>query len=100
VTSLESTGLPIGMFYSGEYRSSTVKLEKGDSLFLYTDGLTETRNGSNIEYGEERLSALIARNHSLSAHDLLSASLQDLSSFRGSTPKIDDLTVMVLKRVE
>jgi sigma-B regulation protein RsbU (phosphoserine phosphatase) len=100
VTVLESTGLPIGMFYSGEYESSTIKLEQGDSLFLYTDGLTETRNESKKEYGEERLLELISQNHPLSAHDLLSTSLQDLSAYRGSAPKIDDLTVMVLKRVE
>jgi sigma-B regulation protein RsbU (phosphoserine phosphatase) len=100
VTALESTGLPIGMFYSGEYESNTIKLERGDSLFLYTDGFTEARNESNKEYGEDRLLALIGQNHSLSAHDLLSTSLQDLSAYRGSAPKIDDLTVMVLKRVE
>jgi len=100
VMSLESTGLPIGMFYTGEYEASTAKLEKGDSLVMYTDGFTETRNNSNSEYGDERLSALIGRNHFLSAHDLITTSLQDLSAFRGSAPKIDDLTIMVLKRVE
>jgi sigma-B regulation protein RsbU (phosphoserine phosphatase) len=99
VTALESTGLPVGMFYSGEYESSTIKLERGDSLFLYTDGFTETRNESSKEYGEERLLGLVGQNHSLSAHELLSSSLHDLSAYRGSAPKVDDLTVMVLKRV-
>jgi sigma-B regulation protein RsbU (phosphoserine phosphatase) len=88
------------MFYSGEYEASTANLEKGDSLVMYTDGFTETRNNSNSEYGDERLSALIGRNHSLSAHDLITTSLQDLAAFRGSSPKIDDLTIMVLKKVE
>jgi sigma-B regulation protein RsbU (phosphoserine phosphatase) len=100
ITSLESTGLPIGMFYSGEYEVSATKLERGDSLVLYTDGVTETRDSSNQEYGEERLSALIGRNYSLSSHDLINTCLQDLSSFRGAAPKTDDLTIMVLKRVE
>jgi len=100
VTSLESTGLPIGMFYSGQYEETRTKLETGDSLVMYTDGFIETRSNSNSEYGDERLSALIGRKHSLSAHGLITACLQDLSAFRGSAPKIDDLTIMVLKRVE
>jgi sigma-B regulation protein RsbU (phosphoserine phosphatase) len=100
VTPLESTGLPIGMFYSGQYEVTKTKLDKGDSLVLYTDGFTETRNALNKEYGDARLAALIRQKHSLSAHDLITVCLQDLSAFRGSAPKTDDLTVMVLKRVE
>jgi sigma-B regulation protein RsbU (phosphoserine phosphatase) len=99
VTSLESTGLPIGMFYSGQYEVIKTKLEKSDSLVLYTDGFTETRNGSKSQYGDERLTALIGSNHSLSAHDLITVCLRDLSAFRGRAPKVDDLTIMVLKRV-
>ncbi len=67
---------------------------------LYTDGLTETRNSSNVEYGEERLSALLARHKTLLPHDLINTCLADLTTFRASAPKVDDLTIMALRRVK
>src|SRR5262249_26453753 len=99
IRSIESTGLPLGMFFSAEYQSRKVQLERGDTLFLYTDGLTESRNASNDEYSEARLHALVAREHQRSAEDLIAACVADLTEFRGGTARVDDLTLMVMRRV-
>ena len=99
-TPIGSTGLPVGMFYNGQYEISTLQLTKGDTLFLYTDGVTETRDGSQTEFGEERLSALIARHHALSPQALINTCLEDLTSFRAGAAKLDDITIMVIRRVE
>jgi sigma-B regulation protein RsbU (phosphoserine phosphatase) len=99
VTPIESTGVPIGLFCVKEYPISRFRLNSGDALVLYTDGVTETRNGEEEEYGFDRLAALVAVRAGQPSHDLVHACLQDLATFRGGTPRGDDVTVMVIKRM-
>jgi len=98
VAAFESTGFPLGIFFRTEYACHRILLEPGDSLLLYTDGLTEARNSSDLEYGEERLKTLLSSSRSLSPDGLLNAILKDLDTFRSNTPKPDDLTMLVLRR--
>jgi sigma-B regulation protein RsbU (phosphoserine phosphatase) len=100
VTSIDATGLPLGMFSNGQYSAKTVQLAKGESLFLYTDGLVEARNASDAEYGTARLAGLLAERHSLSPQELADAGRQDLKAFLSGTAKSDDLTMMVIRRGE
>ena len=51
---IESTGLPIGMFSEAKFSATCVQLDSGDTLFLYTDGLSEASNGCG-EYGVDRI---------------------------------------------
>lgn len=99
VASIEATGLPVGIFCHERYSSIELNLEAGDSVLLYTDGLTETRDKASVEYGTERLSALLRDNCGLTPRDLTAACIEDASSFRAGEPKSDDLTVMVVQRV-
>ncbi len=98
IRSIESTGLPLGLFFNAEYQTRKLELSPGDKLFLYTDGFTEARNSSGDEYSEARLSALVAREHRRLPEDLINVSVADLVRFRGDTPKADDLTIMILHR--
>jgi sigma-B regulation protein RsbU (phosphoserine phosphatase) len=66
-------------------------MRKGDTLFLYTDGLSETLDGAGSEYGIERLSGLLAENHGLSAKELISICVKETSVFRRRNPPTDDL---------
>jgi phosphoserine phosphatase RsbU/P len=100
IRSIESTGLPLGMFFSAQYQSRTIQLSSGDLLFLYTDGLTEARNPSDEEYSEARLSALVAREYQRSPEDLVRVSKEDLLRFRSDAPNGDDLTIMALQRAK
>jgi sigma-B regulation protein RsbU (phosphoserine phosphatase) len=68
-------------------------------MLLYTDGLSESRNESDEEYGEERLTSLIRNQRSLSPPELIRSCLADVASFRGNAPRTDDLTLMVLRRM-
>ena len=90
--------LPIGLFCNGEYPTTTISMSAGDSLVLFTDGLTETRSASGEEYGEQRLSRLLrAHAHSFPV-EIIAASLRDVKAFKGETAKTDDLTILVLQR--
>lgn len=100
VTSIEATGLPIGIFCREQYSACELQLEPGDSLLLYTDGLTESRDPLDTEYGMERLSRMVSAKHSFAPQALTLACLADASSFRAGQPKGDDLTVMVIQRAE
>lgn len=97
-SSIDATGLPIGIFCREQYSANEFQLEPGDSLLLYTDGLTESRSRYDAEYGADRLSRVVAAKHSLSPQALTAACIEDARSFRGGQPKGDDLTVMVIQR--
>ena len=77
----------------------TIKLETGDSVFFYTDGLTESFNYEGVFYGEERLTDAIVANQCSSAHELLDVVEKSLLDFVQDMPPADDLTMLVLRRV-
>jgi sigma-B regulation protein RsbU (phosphoserine phosphatase) len=95
---LGATGLPLGLFASGDYPSQRLRLDRGDTLFLFTDGLIEARSPAGAEYEVARLTRTLILHGSLSPRDLLQACLEDLAAFRSGTPLMDDLTVMVVRR--
>jgi sigma-B regulation protein RsbU (phosphoserine phosphatase) len=98
VHSIQSTGLPLGIFCDTDYSSQKLSLDKGDSLVLYSDGLTEALNPSHEQYGAPRLSRLLAQQAALRPQELLAVTLEDLKKFRAGAPKTDDLTIMIIRR--
>lgn len=98
VRSIEATGLPVGVFCNEQFSVNKIKLEKGDTLFLYTDGLSEALDQGGREYGVERLSRLLSANCTLPSQGLINACVSDLVSFAGRMGTADDLTMMVISR--
>ncbi len=98
VTRIKSTGLPVGLFCAVDYTLTTVRMEPGDSLLLYTDGITEARNREDAEYGEQRLHDLLVGRIFSPAQELIRICLEDVDQFREQVPRDDDLTIMVLQR--
>jgi sigma-B regulation protein RsbU (phosphoserine phosphatase) len=74
-----------------------VEFSEGDSLLLYTDGITEVLNLSNEQFGTERLAALVQQNADRTAPDLVQAVRQAVSVFGGNRPLMDDVTMVALK---
>ena len=95
---IEASGIPMGMFCSVEYPARRIKLDPGDCLVVYTDGLTEARDASDREYGFERLASVLARCHGLTAQAIAERALADLRQFLSGSRPSDDLTVLVLRR--
>ncbi|HEX8501877.1 MAG TPA: PP2C family protein-serine/threonine phosphatase [Pyrinomonadaceae bacterium] len=98
-TPVEATGLPVGIFCNEQFTSERLRTEPGDTLFLFTDGLNESRGPDDAEYGTDRLRELLCRNHALLPSDLIAACLGDLRDFCAGAPRHDDLTVLALRRV-
>ena len=82
-----------------------VRMERGDQLLLYTDGLTEARNGDGEEFGFERLVALVpqlagpATSVDAGGTSLLARLRQELARFAGGRPLDDDLTLALVRRL-
>jgi sigma-B regulation protein RsbU (phosphoserine phosphatase) len=100
ISTLEATGLPLGMFCEGTFTVSKMQMDPGDLLLLYTDGLSEAMNRSEEEYGAERLCDLVQANCTMTPEEFISTCLKDLEAFQSGNPREDDLTVMVIRRKE
>ncbi len=96
--SLESSGLCLGMLPSESYDLRSLAFGPGDILILFTDGITESRNPSNEEYGVERLMAIVQKNRKQSAFDLTQTILKNLNEFTAKADPADDRTLVVIKR--
>ena len=88
------------MFCNASFPVHRLTLARGDTVFLYTDGLTEARNRAGQEYGLERIRALTARHTGKTPDGLISECLADLLSFGEGLRQTDDLTLLVLRRSE
>jgi phosphoserine phosphatase RsbU/P len=97
VRTIDSTGLPVGVFCEQQFSSHTLRLRPGDSLFLYTDGLSEARDVHDAEYGIERLTRLMGGTLAPSPQAMISVCLEDLKTFSGGARKSDDLTMMAIR---
>ncbi len=98
VKRLDATGLPLGLFSTSSYTVRRVRLEPGDSLLLYTDGISEARDNSGEEYGIAAISRATAGRHGWEPKDLVAACLADVEKHSSGRRPVDDQTVMVIQR--
>ena len=97
VTRIETASLPLGMFTDVEYEVECRQLDPGDTLILYTDGVTETYNGDD-DYGCQRVEEMLRRCFSHDPRSLVDACIADLAAFRGHSSATDDVTLMAVRR--
>jgi sigma-B regulation protein RsbU (phosphoserine phosphatase) len=98
VEMLTSTGFPVGLFADKPYHVQKLALQPGQTLFLYSDGLTEAVDANGVEYGVERVSHVLREAGELSPSALAGACLQDLEQHLAGAPRSDDLSIMVVRR--
>ena len=94
---LDSTCTVLGLFPDWDCAISECRLEAGDTLLLYTDGVTESFNEQGEEFGEPRLIDSLERHRALASEALLAAILEDLRRF-SAREQHDDITLMVFGR--
>jgi len=97
VIPMNSSCFPVGMFDSEACEVNRADLAAGDILVLYTDGITEAENSQGEEFGMERLSAVIRRDSSLSAEEILNNIFQSAEEFCQGVGFEDDATALVVK---
>jgi sigma-B regulation protein RsbU (phosphoserine phosphatase) len=85
------------MFHEREFSATRVQLDTGDILFLYTDGLSEARNEGG-EYGVDRIMTLVRQQAARQPAELIAACLDDLQAFADGGRRLDDLTLLAIRR--
>ena len=98
VERLEVGGIPVGILADSPYQVGTTRLERGDWLVIFTDGVVEAVDGKDEEYGEAALLRLVDRESGSAPAELLRSLLTELDGYVGNTPQHDDITCLLLKR--
>ena len=101
----EVTALPmsedpmVGAIDGIEFHEASLQLEHGDSLVMFTDGVTEAMNVNNEEFGEQRLEDTLADVTMHSCLQMVEAVKADVAAFAGEAEQSDDITVLTLRRL-
>ncbi|MBZ5703000.1 MAG: SpoIIE family protein phosphatase [Acidobacteriia bacterium] len=98
VTPLAASSVPLGMFCDTRFPVQRLSLRESESLFLYTDGLSERENHLGQEYGLERITQLVAKRAASAPEQVLAECLRDLRSHATGRKPDDDLTLLMLRR--
>lgn len=97
VIPLEEAGPIVGILPDAQFSDTSVKLERGDILTLFTDGCTEQENENEDQFSLDRLKKLILSKESDSAPALVADVTEAVFAFAGTKEQEDDLTVVVVK---
>jgi serine phosphatase RsbU (regulator of sigma subunit) len=95
---MPATGVALGIVPAARFEAVLTRLEPGERVFLYTDGVTEAFDARDTEYGEPRLALRLDDSRQLSDRALIDAVRQDVLGFCGAVRPRDDMTFMVLTR--
>jgi sigma-B regulation protein RsbU (phosphoserine phosphatase) len=96
---LEVNGTVVGAFPFCTYEETKLRLEPGDLLVLFTDGITEPENEYGEMYGEDRLADLICRNAQSSDDEIIGEIMQSVRQWTGSDELQDDMTLVLMRRL-
>jgi PAS domain S-box-containing protein len=91
---IKSKGTLIGKFSDIEFEEVQIPLQKGDRLFLYTDGFPETRNSSGEIIGYDELCSLIKNESTSSLSDTIDSIINKINIYKGNEPYDDDLVII------
>ncbi|MBF0501650.1 MAG: fused response regulator/phosphatase [Candidatus Riflebacteria bacterium] len=98
LTSFQDGDVPVGLDNNARFREEGLHLETGDRLFLYSDGITETKHSISKElYGELRLQQLIIDLRDLPIHDVTKRIIAEIATWRGTNTPQDDLTLLIIE---
>lgn len=99
ITELTQThGMPLGLYPNRIYSESEVLLNSGDSIVLYSDGVTEMQNEDKLHYGNERFFGVLRKYAKSEPEQFIREIENSLTDFRGVAKQTDDITIMVIKR--
>ncbi len=87
----------LGVLPGHVFNHDNLQLQADDTLFFYTDGVTEAEGPGSEEYGEERLDALLAKVDRIDCKEVTSQVLDHVREFAGETPQSDDITCVGLR---
>src|ERR1035441_6216193 len=100
IEKLVSDAYILGMFDFASYESRAFRLDKGDILVVYSDGLTDAQNHREEMFGEERLLEIIRQEAPAGSHALKQKFLKAIEEFTQGMPQTDDITFVVVEKCQ
>ena len=95
---LNEGGLLLGCFDFAEYEEATKSIEVGESIIIYSDGVTEAMNEINQEFGEDKFISIVKANQDLPAKELIDLIIKEIKAHSGNVAQSDDITLVIVKR--
>ena len=92
-------GVILGILPMAVYKESRIKMEPGDVLVLFSDGVTEAANPSDEDFGEERLAAVVGQMRDRPAAEIVDAVEAAVTEFSKGAPPADDVTVVIARKM-
>lgn len=90
---------PLGMFYDAHYHQHFIRFDQGETMVMYTDGITEAASESGEEYGTDRLAKIVHDGLALPAKKLIDHIRKDVADFTGRKFLDDDGTLFIVKSI-
>jgi sigma-B regulation protein RsbU (phosphoserine phosphatase) len=97
---LELGGTPLALFEDAEYELHEVDLVTGDTVVMYTDGVTEAMNDQMEQFGTERLEAIVKQHSKASSIELAELIIKAVREFTSGVAQSDDITLLILRRTQ
>jgi phosphoserine phosphatase RsbU/P len=94
---LKKVAFIVGAFNDATFEQETLQLDSGDTLVMFSDGISEALNTVGDEFGDERLLACVRANQGLAPQILLECLLETVHQFTAGAAQSDDLTLLVLR---
>jgi sigma-B regulation protein RsbU (phosphoserine phosphatase) len=94
---MDQGGLPLGLFKDTRYYEYFLQIEAGQTLVLYTDGVTEAASNSGEEYGRERLARIAQEGSHLGARELINYIYADILQHTEGKRPTDDVTFVIIR---
>jgi sigma-B regulation protein RsbU (phosphoserine phosphatase) len=98
VVPMETSDLPVGMFAAESFAVTELRLNSGDGIVVYSDGVSEATNFDGDEYGVDRIRSLVSEHKVMNASKVLASCRSDFSQFASGVRRVDDATLFVLGR--
>jgi len=99
VHSIPSVALPVGMFCDQKFSTTRISVTPGESLVIYTDGISEAEGPDGTQYGASALEKALDNSRVLGSREVVNRCMKELSAFRSGSPRLDDQALMVLQFV-
>lgn len=100
VNRLVTGGIMLGMMDDFPFQDDSVQIHPGDIMVIFSDGVTEAMNGEEVQFGDARLRDTIIEHRNEDARTMLESIVSTVKSHAGAAPQMDDITILVVKRLE
>jgi sigma-B regulation protein RsbU (phosphoserine phosphatase) len=97
VVRLETGGMILGLFDFAAYDQETIQLDRGDTLVVFSDGISEAQDMAGEEYGDDRLIECLTANRGATPAGMREALLTSVRTFTAGASQSDDMTVLIVR---